>query len=104
MRVRRGEGFGVRIWHELEPLLVHAVVTLVLEMLVILVGGVAKVLEAMFPDKHSYLDLVEKVDIWVALVVLCMFAAYTVVEVALRLLGALRREVRTQFSVVEEEK
>lgn len=96
--VMKGNGLGPRLRGELEPLLVHGAVALTLEAMVLVIGAGVKLLALLFPEKTDYVALIATIDVWFALAVLCLFGTYTLVEVLLRLSGAVVREYRRQFS------
>lgn len=92
------QDFWRRIWKEAEPIIAHAVIILVLELSLLLIGLGTLALEHLFPKQESYFSTLEKVDIWMSLAVLCMFGVYTVVRVSIRLIGGVQDEVRMRSS------
>lgn len=88
------QGFWRKIWKEAEPIIAHAVIILVLELSLLLIGLGTLALEHLFPKQESYFSTLEKVDIWMSLALLCMFGLYTVVRVGIRLFRGVQEEVR----------
>ena len=81
-----------RIWREVEPIVNHAFTVLVLEISLLLIGLIGWILGWIFPDQKEYIAYIEKIDIWVALALLCLFGAYTITRVCIRLLRGIREE------------
>lgn len=90
-----------RLWAEAEPIATHAFVVLILECSLLLIGTATKVLEYLFPKQAYYLEVVEQIDVWTALVLLSMFAAYTIAQVAIRLWKSLAYEVHSKEERLE---
>jgi hypothetical protein len=88
------QGFWRKIWKEAEPIIAHAVIILILEGSLLLIGLGTLALEHLFPKQEAYFSALEKVDIWMSLALLCMFGLYTIVRVSVRLFGGVRDEVR----------
>lgn len=93
-----GQSFRRRIWREIEPIVNHAVAVLLLEISLLLLGLVTLALEHIFPKQEFYFSIIEKVDIWLALALLCLFGLYTLIIVSIRLFRAVRREAHTEIS------
>lgn len=91
-------GFRSRLWQELEPLVRHGAAALVLELTLLLLSGGAKLLASLSPKEVDYLSLIVKFDLWLVMVLLGLFGMYTIIEVAMRLLGSLFKEFKRQFS------
>ena len=89
-------GFWRKIWKEAEPIIAHAVIIVVLEVSLLLIGLSTLALEHLFPKQEAYFSTLERVDIWVALALLCMFGLYTVARVGIRLFGGMREEIRSR--------
>lgn len=87
-------GFRQRVWQEAEPIIVHAIIVLLLEVSLLLVGLLTLGLEHIFPNQGAYFSIIEKVDIWLALALLCMFGLYTLIRVGIRLGKGVIEEVR----------
>jgi hypothetical protein len=87
-------GFRQRVWQEAEPIIVHAIIVLLLEVSLLLVGLLTLGLEHIFPNQRAYFSVIEKVDIWLALALLCMFGLYTLILVGIRLGKGLIEEIR----------
>lgn len=81
-----------KLWKEVEPIVNHAVAVLILEGCLLVVGLLTRGLELLFPQQTDTLLIVEAVDTWTALAILCLFALYTLLQVSLRLFRALSRE------------
>lgn len=94
MATVKEQGFWRKVWHEVQPIISHAVIILVLETSLLLIGLATLGLEHLFPKQEPYFSTLEKVDIWVALTLLCMFGVYTVILVGVRLFKGVRDEVR----------
>jgi hypothetical protein len=90
--------FRQRVWQEAEPIIVHAIIVLLLEASLLLVGLLTLGLEYIFPTHESYFSVIEKVDIWLALSLLCMFGLYTLIRVGIRLGKGVIEEVRGEPS------
>lgn len=56
------------------------------------VGLLTRGLELLLSQQADTLLMVEKVDTWTALAILCLFALYALLQVGLRLFRALSRE------------
>ena len=85
------DNFWDVLWQELAPVIRHAVVVLTLEVTLVLIGAIAWILERLFPKHAEYLSWLETVDIWTALVLLCMFAVYTIIKVGAYLYQELKK-------------
>jgi hypothetical protein len=83
---------GVKLWKEVEPIAIHAVVVLVLEISILLIGSMTKLLEILLPDQKHNLLLVEVIDSWLALALVSLFGLYTLIQVGIRLARALVSE------------
>jgi len=92
-----GRGFGRRLVAELEPLLRHGAAALKVVVMLLLLGGGVKLLDLLFPDKDGYVAVIETIDIWLAIAVLSIFGTFTILEVLLRSIAALRREFKRNF-------
>lgn len=94
MPIDKDQGFWRKIWKEAEPIIAHAVIIVVLEISLLLIGLGTLALEHLFPKQESYFSTLEKVDIWMSLALLCMFGLYTIVRVSIRLFGGVQDEVQ----------
>jgi len=83
--VQDNHNFWQEVWREAEPIVAHAIVVLLLETLLLLIGLLAWLLEHLFPKQEVYFSWIEKVDIWTALALLSMFGVYTLLRVGIRL-------------------
>jgi hypothetical protein len=81
-----------KIWQEAEPIVIHAAIVLLLEFSLLLIGLVTLGLEYIFPKQEIYFSILEMVDIWLALILLCMFGLYTLICVGIRLAKGIREE------------
>jgi hypothetical protein len=86
--------FWQKVWQEAEPIVVHIVIVLLLEISLVLIGLVALALEHIFPKQESYFSIFEKVDIWLSLALLCLFGFYTLIRIAIRLTKGVLEESR----------
>jgi putative Mn2+ efflux pump MntP len=81
-----------KLWGEIEPVVNHALTVLALEISLVLIGLIGLILGTILPDQKEYIDYLEIIDIWIALALLCMFGAYTIIRVLIRLLRGIRDE------------
>jgi hypothetical protein len=86
--------FWQKLWQEAEPLVVHIVIVLLLEISLVLIGVLALALEHIFPKQEYYFSIFEKVDIWLSLGLLCLFGLYTLIRIAIRLTKGVLEESR----------
>ena|SRR5215471_9897618 len=77
--------FFQRVASEIEPILMHGIVVVSLELLLLLISGILVFLKYLLPDRKQDLDYIESTDLWVALLLLCLFGSYTLLIVAIRL-------------------
>ena len=77
--------FRIKVWSEIEPIAIHAVVVIVLELSLLIIGLITLGLEKVFPKQVYYFSIIEIIDIWLALVLLCLFGLYTFISISLRL-------------------
>jgi hypothetical protein len=90
--VKDNHNFWQEVWRESEPIVAHAIVVLLLETSLLLIGLLAWLLEHLFPKQEIYFSWIEKVDIWTALALLSMFGVYTLLRVGIRLVRGLLDE------------
>jgi hypothetical protein len=90
--VKDNHNFWQEVWREAEPIVAHAIVVLLLETSLLLIGLLAWLLEHLFPKQEIYFSWIEKVDIWTALALLSMFGVYTLLRVGIRLVRGLLDE------------
>jgi len=90
--VQDNHKFWQEVWREAEPIVAHAIVVLLLETSLLLIGLLAWLLEHLFPKQEVYFSWIEKVDIWTALALLSMFGVYTLLRVGIRLVRGLLDE------------
>ena len=90
------KSFGHRMWQETEPIVNHAIVVLLLDVSLLLLGLVTLALEYIFPKQEFYFSIIEKVDIWLALSLLCLFGLYTLIIVSVRLFRGVLKEAGTE--------
>ena len=90
--VKDNPNFWQEVWRESEPIVAHAIVVLLLETSLLLIGLLAWLLEHLFPKQEMYFSWIEKVDIWTALALLSMFGVYTLLRVGIRLIRGLLDE------------
>ena len=90
--VKDNHNFWQEVWREAEPIVAHAIVVLLLETSLLLIGLLAWLLEHLFPKQEVYFSWIEKVDIWTALALLSMFGVYTLLRVGIRLVRGLLDE------------
>ena len=94
--VKNNRDFWQGVWREAEPIVAHAVVVLLLETSLLLIGLLTWLLERLFPKQEAYFSWIEKVDIWIALALLAMFGLYTLFRVGIRLVRGLLDEWLSQ--------
>jgi hypothetical protein len=82
--------FVKQLKEEVGPLVIHIAAVLTLEAGVLLVGVALVVLQNLFPEQQARFAFIEQVDMWSALVLLCLFAVYTVVLLSIRFYKGLR--------------
>jgi hypothetical protein len=86
--------FPARFWQEAEPLVIHIGVVLLLEISLLLIGLAALGLEKLFPNHRESFNLIEQIDIWLALALLCLFGLFTLIRIIIRLVFGIAEEVR----------
>jgi hypothetical protein len=86
--------FRQKLWQEIEHILVHIVVVLLIEISLVLIGLLALALEHIFPKQEVYFSIIEKVDIWLSLALLCLFGLYTLIRIGIRLVRGVLEEAR----------
>ncbi|OFW09956.1 MAG: hypothetical protein A3G20_02065 [Acidobacteria bacterium RIFCSPLOWO2_12_FULL_59_11] len=67
---------------------------MLLEVLLLVIGLLARLLGWLFPEQQLYVREFEKADLSVALLLLYMFGAYTVLRVAIRLFRGIEEELK----------
>lgn len=97
------KGFVSAVWRETGPIISHAAVVLLLEVSLLLIGLLTLGLERVFPKQEYYFSIIERIDIWISLALLCLFGAYTLIIVSIRLIKAVLREAREPDLPVKEE-
>ena len=75
--------FWKKVRREAKPIISHAIVVISLEFALLIIGILTLALEHIFPKHESYFSLIEKIDIYIALLLLCMFGIYTLLIVVL---------------------
>ena len=85
--------FWKRVRREAEPIISHAIVVLLLELALLVIGILTLALENLFPKHETYFLIIEKIDIYIALLLLCMFGIYTLLIVGFRLYNGLCKEL-----------
>jgi len=88
-----GRSFLGRLWHELEPLVRHAIVTLSLEFIALLIGISTHYASSRVPDSKAIISYVTSIDTFFAVAALALFAAYALIQVFVRLAKSIRREI-----------
>ena len=86
-------GFWWRVGQEAEPIMAHAIIVLLLEFSLLIIGVMVWILRQLFPTEDSYFSLFVKIDLWTALTVLCMFALYTLIRIGIRLCKGVKDEL-----------
>jgi hypothetical protein len=94
--------FLQKLWNEAEPLIIHTGIILILELAILLVGLVALSLEKLFPNHSWYFNQIERIDILVALGVLCLFGLQTLIRIINRLMVSIVIEVVSSVDIVRE--
>ena len=93
-----------KFWREAEPIAVHAFIVVLLETTLLLIGLLTRLLTLALPKQENHLALIEMIDCWIALALISMFGAYTLVQVGIRLARALENEwTRKNESATEVE-
>lgn len=87
--------FFQRIRREVEPIVNHAIVVILLEATLLLIGLLALKLEEMFPNRHDDFYYIQTADVWICLALLSEFGLYTLVLVAIRLFKGLQEAVQS---------
>ena len=93
-RIQNRPSFPERFWQEAEPLVIHIGVVLLLEISLLLIGLAALGLERLFPNHRESFNLIEQIDIWLALALLCLFGLFTLIRIVIRLVCGIAEEVR----------
>jgi uncharacterized membrane protein len=97
------ERLHLELKRELRPLAVHATVVMFLQGSLLGIGLMTRLLENLFPQRRPHFEQMEVLDIWTSLALLSMFATYTVLVVATRLLRGLVAELRGRTGKVAPE-
>jgi hypothetical protein len=92
--IQNKTSFPERFWQEAEPLVIHIGVVLLLEVSLLLIGLAALGLEKLFPNHTESFTLIEQIDIWLALALLCLFGLFTLIRIIIRLVFGIADEVR----------
>jgi len=87
-------GFWKTLLNEVEPIIKHAAVVLLLEISLLLCGLIILLLEHLFPERKDLFQEMEAVDLWLVLALLCLFGVYTLIVVGIRLFRGLWKELR----------
>ncbi len=90
--------FFTRVLHEVEPLIKHTLAVLVLLTGLILIGLAVKTLEYMFPAQQAEWTRLESYDLTAAMILLVLYAGFTVIFVCIRLIKALIIEYKAPLS------
>ena len=93
-RTQSRTSFAERFWQEAEPLVIHIGVVLLLEISLLLIGLAALGLEKLFPNHRESFNLIEQIDIWLALALLCLFGLFTLIRIIIRLVFGIAEEVK----------
>lgn len=81
--------FRERLWHEIQPLVIHGSAVLVLYGFLI----VFNVLAVYLPPEDTVTKSIKLIDAYCALILVTLFGIYTVCLVALRLKNSLKLEL-----------
>jgi hypothetical protein len=90
--VENNNDFWTKIRQESEPIITHVFVVVLLSFTIVIMGGLVRLLEYLFPKQEFYFSFFEKADIWFATALLIMFGFYTLLQVGTRLIKGLREE------------
>ena len=82
-------GFWLSVWWEVEPIVRHSIAVLVLLASLTVFALLLRLLGQML-SKNDYFVFVETIEIWLAVVIFCMYGAYTIAELG----GILFRRLR----------
>ncbi len=94
--------FRQKFWHEAEPLIIHIPVILILDIALLLMGLLALSLKKLFPEREWYFNMIEQVDIWLALVILFGFGLFTLIRIVIRMSVSIALEVCSGVEIVGE--
>jgi uncharacterized protein involved in cysteine biosynthesis len=75
--------FKRRLLSELQPIVLHAAVVIVLELSLLIIGVLTWLLEKLFPKQEAYFDWLERVDLALVFILLILFGTYTMARVTL---------------------
>ena len=87
-----GPDLRAELRHETGPIVIHGITVLILEGFVLLIGVGLLVLKYFFPSHKAQLEFLEAADIWLALALVCLFGAYTLIVLVIRLTKGVLRE------------
>jgi hypothetical protein len=82
--------FWRRVGREIEPIIRHMITTMILLVSILGVGACVVGLERMFPHLKEPISWIERVDIWICLMLLAQFGLYTLLYVGVRLWQSLK--------------
>ena len=88
------QGIRARLGRELAPIATHVLIVLLIETSLVAIGLATKGFRYMLPERKDNIALIEKLDTVTALILLALFASYTIGLVAIRLWSALAEEIR----------
>lgn len=74
-----------RIWNEVEPILSHAVVTVIVLAVVLVVGGACVIAEAWLPQQKEAIEWIEHYDVLFAQTLLTLFAVSSILLILIRI-------------------
>src|SRR4051812_5451106 len=86
------DGFWKRWWYEAEPLAIHGLSVLMIELMILAVGFGVKKLSVIFPERESWFRLLEEIDVRLMIALGAMFGAYCFLVILIRLFRGLKKE------------
>jgi hypothetical protein len=81
--------FFMRIWHEVEPLLTHAIVVIILEVVILALALITHGIEQLIPSHEDLFEKLTQLEAYTALIVATTFAFYACLKIALILMKSL---------------
>ena len=86
-------GFKEEIWHEIQPVLRHFAVAMILLVSFLIIGVVVEKIKTLLPTHDHDLYYIEMGDLWLATATFWMFGIYNISFLLIRLSKALLNEL-----------
>ena len=95
-----GQNRRQKLWSEAEPIINHALIVILLELSLLVIGLLTHYMKMLMPEQVEVFSEVEKLDSWTSLVLLSLFASYTILLVFARLMRSVLGEFRHGHKVL----